>query len=585
VKRLQLRHRSSTIPITILIAVGLLSVVLTTHVRGTLFAEPEQNVFTSRTSSVLLKHWSIAPDPSPDSSLDIPPDSAWQSFVSSPEIEKFASGNWLIRTEVLFADSLSADAMGLFPTRFTTACEIYWDGNRIASNGVIASDRAREQAGAYRLNILLPPHLTRPGKHTIIVRVSDHHQYSSWRWYFGEMVLGPYGAELKAQFPPGFRAFLTMGVMIVPFLFNLFLFVARKRKSAHLLLSLICLLVIVDTIAWQIPVITYASTMYVHWEVTIYQVLSLLLGTLFPAFFVTLFSIPRRMIALIAVLNIGVFFIFNDFWTLFDAMSLVVLVLTSTITVWATWMRREEGLISLLSMIPAWVAFAFGFAFAGLAAVMAISTSLTTARHLAGKERAEREAQLKAARLENELLRKNINPHFLLNTLTSIIVWLRKDTKSAIKLIEALAEEFRTIMQVSALKRIPMRQEIDLCQTHLRIMSYRKGADFRLETSGLVEDEEIPPMIFHALIENGLSHGYENKTRGKFTLERTERDGTLEYRLANDGEFSESEPKDSTGFGLKYVRSRLEESYPDRWSVISRKSAQGWETIIEIRTR
>jgi LytS/YehU family sensor histidine kinase len=145
---------------------------------------------------------------------------------------------------------------------------------------------------------------------------------------------------------------------------------------------------------------------------------------------------------------------------------------------------------------------------------MAISTSLTTARHLAGKERAEREAQLKAARLENELLRKNINPHFLLNTLTSIIVWLRKDSKSAIKLIEALAEEFRTILQVSALRRIPMKQEIDLCKAHLRIMSYRRGADYRLETSGLVEEEEIPPMIFHTLIENGLSHGYETKMQG-----------------------------------------------------------------------
>jgi sensor histidine kinase YesM len=500
-------------------------------------------------------------------------------------MEKFASGNWLIRTEVLFEDSVSSSPFGLFPTRFTTSYEIYWDGRRIPVNGVIASDREHERAGAYRLNILLQPHLTSPGKHTVIVRISDHHRFSSWRWYFGEMVLGQYGAELKASIPSSLRAFLTAGVLIVPFLFNIYLSFVRKRKVEHLVLSIICFLVIVDTMAGQIPMITYVTTMYVQWELTIYQILSVLLGILFPTFFVFLFSIPRRMIALIVGVIIFVSFFFNDFWRLFSAMSLVVLVLSSSITAWAAWMRREGGVINLLGMIPAWIAYAFGFAFPGLAAILAISSSLTTARNLAGKERAEREAQLKSARLENELLRKNINPHFLLNTLTSIIVWLRKDTKSAIKLIETLAEEFRTIMQVSALKRIPMRQELELCRAHLRIMSYRKGADFRLEASDIMEDEEIPPMIFHTLIENGLSHGYETRTKGRFTLQRSRNSDSVQFRLFNDGNFSEAGAKDSSGFGLKYIRNRLEESFPGRWSVVSQQCTHGWETIIEIRDK
>lgn len=559
--------------------------VLLIPASGSISAEPQQNVISPTNPSLLLKHWSIAADPSPDDTLRIPPDSVWQPILSLPEMEKFASGNWLIQTEVLLTDPLRTAPLGLFPTRFTTSCEIYWDGSRIASNGVIASDRDREQPGAYRLNILLQPHLTRPGKHTLIVRISDHHRVSSWRWYYGEMTLGPYESELKTLFPSSVRAFLTAGVLFVPFLFNLYLCVARKRKIEHLLLSVICFLVIVDTMAAQVPRLTDVSTMYVHWELIIYQILTVLLGILFPTFFVFLFSIPRRTIALIVFANILILFFFNDFWNLFSVMSLVVLVLTSTITAWAAWLRKEGSVVNLLGMILAWIAYIFGFAFAGLAAIMAICTSLTTARHLAGKERAEREAQLKSARLENELLRKNINPHFLLNTLTSIIVWLRKDTKSAIKLIEALAEEFRTIMQVSALNRIPMRQEIDLCEAHLRIMSYRKGADYRLETSGIVEDEEIPPMIFHTLIENGLSHGYESRSKGNFTLQRSQNSDSVRFRLFNDGDFSEAGAKDSSGFGLKYIRSRLEESYPDRWSVVSQQCTQGWETIIEIRDK
>ena len=103
---------------------------------------------------------------------------------------------------------------------------------------------------------------------------------------------------------------------------------------------------------------------------------------------------------------------------------------------WALYKRREESAIIFIGIIAAWAAYYFNFAFAGLATTMVICTSFSIARQFARKENAEREAQLKSARLENELLKKNINPHFVLNTLTSVIVWLRKDPISAIKLID-----------------------------------------------------------------------------------------------------------------------------------------------------
>jgi len=250
---------------------------------------------------------------------------------------------------------------------------------------------------------------------------------------------------------------------------------------------------------------------------------------------------------------------------------------------WALHKRREESVIIFIGIIAAWTAYFFNFAFAGLAATMVICTSFSIARQFARKETAEKEAQLKSARLENELLKKNINPHFVLNTLTSIIVWLRKDTNSAIKLIEALADEFRMINQISELKQIPITQEIDLCRAHLKIMSYRKGADYKMETLDIDEHDTISPMIFHTLVENGLTHGYENKIAGTFKLQTIKNPDCIKYILTNDGEFNSEESKGSTGFGEKYIKGRLEESYPNRWKFFSNRSAQGWKSIIEIR--
>jgi LytS/YehU family sensor histidine kinase len=139
------------------------------------------------------------------------------------------------------------------------------------------------------------------------------------------------------------------------------------------------------------------------------------------------------------------------------------------------------------------------------------------------------------------------------------------------------------INQISDLKQISVNQEIDLCRAHLKIMSYRKGADFRMETIDIDENDTIPPMIFHTLVENGLTHGYENKTSGTFILKKIKNQDCIKYILSNDGEFNSEDRKGSTGFGAKYIRGRLEESYPGRWNFISSKSDEGWESIIEIR--
>ncbi|RPI12724.1 MAG: hypothetical protein EHM58_19790 [Ignavibacteriae bacterium] len=139
------------------------------------------------------------------------------------------------------------------------------------------------------------------------------------------------------------------------------------------------------------------------------------------------------------------------------------------------------------------------------------------------------------------------------------------------------------INQISALKQIPVSQEIELCRVHLKIMSYRKGADYKMESSDIDEQDTIPPMIFHTLVENGLTHGYENKIAGTFKLQRIKNSDCIKYILTNDGEFNSEEPKGSTGFGAKYIKGRLEEVYPNRWKFFSNRSAHGWESIIEIR--
>jgi hypothetical protein len=341
--------------------------------------------------------------------------------------------------------------------------------------------------------------------------------------------------------------------------------------------------VILDSVTSLIPQFADVPTTYVHWEVYAYQILTFLFATLFPAFFFLLFSFSKKSIGYIVVLNLFIYLFLTNLLNVFGIMSLTVLVISSLITLWALRKRREGSIIIAIGLMAGWVAYYFNIAFDGLATVMVVCTSISIGRQFVRKERAEKEAQIRSAHLENELLRKHINPHFLLNTLTSIVVWLRKDPKSAIVLVESLAEEFRVVLKISTLKQISVKQEVDLCNTHLTIMNLRKGAEYKLETAGIVEDECVPPMLFHTLIENGLTHGYENKTQGTFILQRRRTSNGIQYVLSNDGDYSEDKPSESNGLGLRYVRSRLEESYPNRWSFMAQSLGQGWESIIEIK--
>jgi LytS/YehU family sensor histidine kinase len=92
----------------------------------------------------------------------------------------------------------------------------------------------------------------------------------------------------------------------------------------------------------------------------------------------------------------------------------------------------------------------------------------------------------------------------------------------------------------------------------------------------------IPPAIFHTLVENGITHGYGKKNSGVFILSKEEFTNGVSYNLFNDSDSLKIYEPDKKGTGLKYVESRLEESYPGRWNLTSGQVPSGWLVSIKI---
>jgi len=220
-------------------------------------------------------------------------------------------------------------------------------------------------------------------------------------------------------------------------------------------------------------------------------------------------------------------------------------------------------------------------------AILWSSIFLSVSFKIRAQNRKVEEIKIKSHRLETELLKKSIQPHFLINTLSSIKLWAKKDPNKADKLIEAIANEFRLISNISSEKIIPLSKEIELCEYHLEIMGYRKDANYKIEKEIKCDDLFIPPLILHTLIENGITHSFEPRENGTFWLfcEHNkdftklilQNNGSLLKELNNTGDLIVKE-----GMGLKYVKARLEENFGKNWKMSYGLKNDKWEVIIII---
>jgi LytS/YehU family sensor histidine kinase len=189
---------------------------------------------------------------------------------------------------------------------------------------------------------------------------------------------------------------------------------------------------------------------------------------------------------------------------------------------------------------------------------------------------------LRATRLEIELLKKNIQPHFLLNTLRSISGWLDRTPATASKLVSALAQEMRMMLKVGGEKLIELDEEIRMCRSHLEVLALRGEKSHGLEVRGNTAGERVPPMILHTLMDQGLAGAVDSGSGIRFRLEVV-RNGRLALILSHNGELKPFLPEELEATGFEYVKARLEESFPGEWKLEIRAEpgGRGWSATVE----
>jgi two-component system sensor histidine kinase YesM len=198
----------------------------------------------------------------------------------------------------------------------------------------------------------------------------------------------------------------------------------------------------------------------------------------------------------------------------------------------------------------------------------------------------QEQENLKKAELRT--LQAQINPHFLYNTLDTI-VWMAESNKSdqVIEIVRALSSFFRI-----ALSRgkdwISLQQELEHVKSYLAIqkMRYRDILDYEFDVDDDLLDSTILKLTLQPLVENALYHGIKTKRGGGEIIVSVQRGepnsvvivvrddgvGFTPYKLARiretlSGESSEITMKKEGGFGLENVNKRIKLYYGQQYGL------------------
>ncbi len=184
-------------------------------------------------------------------------------------------------------------------------------------------------------------------------------------------------------------------------------------------------------------------------------------------------------------------------------------------------------------------------------------------------ERRELESQLMAQEAELRMLRTQIDPHFLFNSLNSISALTSHNPSGAREMTLQLAEFFRHTLGLEAHRKVTLDAEVKLLTHFLAIEKVRFGA--RLEVQQQIGEGAgaclLPPMILQPLVENAVKHGIGHLPAGGAIRIAARRDGSiLRVRVENDVDV-DLPPALAKGIGLANVRQRLAAIYGHEASV------------------
>jgi signal transduction histidine kinase len=209
------------------------------------------------------------------------------------------------------------------------------------------------------------------------------------------------------------------------------------------------------------------------------------------------------------------------------------------------------------------------------------------------QERVAARSEVLRAKAELHALRAQLDPHFLFNTLQSLMALVRSDAQAAEQAVERFGDLLRYVLDVNRERRdeAPLGDELAFVRSYLALEQLRLGARLRVveDVDPDLLDGLVPTFALQPLVENAIRHAIAPHTRGGTLTTTARADGSdrLVLEVRDDGPGTTREHAlAASGVGLRVLRQRLDVLYGSKARLeITTAPGEGFAATISLPLR
>ena len=181
----------------------------------------------------------------------------------------------------------------------------------------------------------------------------------------------------------------------------------------------------------------------------------------------------------------------------------------------------------------------------------------------------QKSAKLEARLAQSQLqvLKMQLHPHFLFNTLNTISVLMAEDPKAANRTLVRLSDLLRMTLDDVGAQVAPLKREMDFLEGYLDIerVRFHDRLEIRVAIEPAAWDAQVPTFLLQPLVENAIRHGTSPHARpGRIEISARREGDTLALEVRDNGGGLNGNGSSPRGVGISTTRARLEQLYgPD----------------------
>ena len=186
---------------------------------------------------------------------------------------------------------------------------------------------------------------------------------------------------------------------------------------------------------------------------------------------------------------------------------------------------------------------------------------------------------------ELQLLKAQVHPHFLFNTLNNIYSFILNSSSRAPEMIKKLSDLLRYILNECNHPLVPLSKELSLVQDYMELERIRYGdkINMNLHIQGNTAGKMISPLLLIPFVENSFKHGTSRMlTHPWIKLDVIIEEHFMEFRISNNKPAQTNDPVTKKGIGLANVKKRLQLLYPGTHSLYIAENEMSYDVAMKI---